>query len=156
MLECDVGDRFVMLETWNSTWCHIQYHFSICKQIPRDLHRSPTSLYCVLLIIMWTFWARLIRALPAQGHLEVTLSVFPNSDGSWWFFEQEIYTKSNGRLSKITYVWNNYSLMPTSPAGLIYWQFPSFFRFNRCYLWFFKLFWLINFSEDTSWSLAFI
>ena len=24
MSECDVGDRFVMLETWNSIWCQIQ------------------------------------------------------------------------------------------------------------------------------------
>ena len=34
---CDVGDRYIMLETWNSM------NFSIFKQILRDLHRSPTS-----------------------------------------------------------------------------------------------------------------
>ena len=24
MQECDVGDQYAMLETWNSSWCQIQ------------------------------------------------------------------------------------------------------------------------------------
>ena len=67
-------------------------------------------MYWVLLIKMWPVWALLIVAPPARGHLEVTLSVFLNSGGSWWFFIHEIYIKSNGRLSKNTYVFE--SLFP--------------------------------------------
>ena len=53
---------------------------------------------------MWPSWARLIVAPPASGQLKVTLSVFLNSGGSWWFFEHEIYIKSKGRLSNNTNV----------------------------------------------------
>ena len=53
---------------------------------------------------MWPVWARLIVAPPARGHLEVTLSVFLDSGGSWSFSVQEIYIKSNVRLSKNTHV----------------------------------------------------
>ena len=60
--------------------------------------------YWVLLIKMWPVWARLIVAPPARGHLEVTLSVFLDSGGSWSFFVQEIYIKSNVCLSRNTYV----------------------------------------------------
>ena len=28
MPECDVRDRYVMLETWNSNWCQVQWNFS--------------------------------------------------------------------------------------------------------------------------------
>ena len=61
-------------------------------------------MYWVLLIKMWPVWARLIVAPPARGHLEVTLSVFLDSGGSWSFSVQEIYIKSNVRLSKNTHV----------------------------------------------------
>ena len=53
---------------------------------------------------MWPVWARLIVAPPARGHLEVTLSVFLDSGGSWSFSVQEIYIKSNVRLLKNTHV----------------------------------------------------
>ena len=115
-----------------------------------------SNLYCVLLIIMWPFRARLIVAPPARGHLEVTFSVFLNSGGSWRFFEQKIYIKSIDRLSNNTYVleptfsdilftgWFNFSL-----------YFLRFCRFNRCYLWFLKVFLLFYFSMHTSRSPAY-
>ena len=59
MPECDVGDRYIMLETWSSTWFnHIQYNFfSICSQISRGLHRLPTSLYARMLVPnSWCWW----------------------------------------------------------------------------------------------------
>ena len=56
---------------------------------------------------MRSVWARLIMASPARGHLEVTLSVFLDSGGSWSFFVQEIYIKSNARLSKNTNVFES-------------------------------------------------
>ena len=79
---------------------------------------------------MWPFWARLIVAPPARGRYKVTLSVFLNSGGSCWFFVQEIYTKSNGLLSKNTYAfeptfsdiyftnWFNFSAIFSSFSGL--------------------------------------
>ena len=80
--------------------------------------------------IMWPFWARLIVAPPARGRYKVTLSVFLNSGGSCWFFVQEIYTKSNGLLSKNAFVfestfsdiyftgWFNFSTIFSSFSGL--------------------------------------
>ena len=65
---------------------------------------NSSQFYWVLLIIMWPVWARLIVAPPTRGHLEVTLSVFLDSGGSWSFFVQEIYIKSNVCLSRNTYV----------------------------------------------------
>ena len=105
---------------------------------------------------MWPLRARLIVAPPARGHWEVTFSVFLNSGGSWRFFEQKIYIKSIGRLSNNTYVleptfsdilftgWYNFSL-----------YFLRFCRFNRCYLWFLKVFLLFYFSMHTSRSPAY-
>ena len=95
---------------------------------------------------MWPVWARLIVAPPARGHLEVTLSVFLDSGGSWSFFVQEIYIKSNVRLSKNTYVfepsfsdiyftgWVDFSFIFSVFSGLTafisgIWYFFCFFIF---------------------------
>ena len=81
-------------------WC-----FQYTEYVSNLIRMFPISIsYWVLLIKMWPVWARLIVAPPARGHLEVTLSVFLDSGGSWSFFVQEIYIKSNVRLSKNTHV----------------------------------------------------
>ena len=96
-------------------------------------------LYWVLLIKMWPVWARLIVAPPARGHLEVTLSVFLDSGGSWSFFVQEIYIKTNVRLSKNTYVFEP-SFSDIYFTGWFDFSFIfSFFWFNRIYLWYLVL-----------------
>ena len=99
---------------------------------------------------MWPVWARLIVAPPARGHLEVTLSVFLDSGGSWSFFVQEIYIKTNVRLSKNTYVfepsfsdiyftgWFEFSFIFSVFSGLTafisgIWYFFAFFYFSVKY-----------------------
>ena len=106
-----------------------------------------TKTYWVLLIKMWPVWARLIVAPPARGHLEVTLSVFLDSGGSWSFFVQEIYIKTNVRLSKNTYVFEpSFSDIYFTGRFDFSFIFSVFFWFNRVYLWYLVLFLLFYFS----------
>ena len=102
---------------------------------------------------MWPVWARLIVAPPARGHLEVTLSVFLDSGGSWSFSVQEIYIKSNVRLSKNTHVFEpSFSDVYFTGWFEFSFIFSVFFRFNRVYLgiWYFFCFFI--FLLNTTWS----
>ena len=104
---------------------------------PKELWSFQSKI--VLLIIMRSVWAQLIVAPPARGHLEVTLSVFLDSGGSWSFFVQEIYIKSNIRLSKNTNVFEP-SFSDIYFTGWFDFSFIfSFFWFNRIYLWYLVL-----------------
>ena len=66
MPECDVGDRFVMLETWNSTWCQIQWRFllsineSWVTKIGHQHHNTSEcdvgDWYLMLVPNFWCWW----------------------------------------------------------------------------------------------------
>ncbi len=117
---------------------------------------GQTRFYWVLPKIMWPSWARLIVAPPASGQLKVTLSVFLNSGGSWWFFEHEIYIKSKGRLS------NNTNVLEPAFSDI---YFTSWFSFSYIFSVFVGLTGLISgflhffnyfiFLFNTSWSHAY-
>ena len=66
MPECDVGDRFVMLETWNSTWCQIKWRFllsineSWVTKIGHQHHNTSEcdvgDWYLMLVPNFWCWW----------------------------------------------------------------------------------------------------